>query len=367
MILPAPLVAAPEDVKGFPNAPAVFLVHAREGSPYLGRTTMLRRRMLRLFGQRPAFSRLLNLRSVAVRIESWLTASQIESMLIHYALARRHFPEDYLKLTRLRMPPYLRVILSNEFPRMQVTTQVSGSRSFTYGPFRARATAEAFESQVLDLFQMRRCQEDLEPALDHPGCIYGEMNMCLRPCQQVVSAQEYASEVRRATDFLASQGRSLIETITAARERFSAEMEFEEAARQHKLVEKIEQALKLRDELAMAVDRLNGVTVARSMEAQCVELWFVLAGCWLPPVRFSLAVVEGRPQPLDQRLRSVANALVPPKISVRERQEHLAILARWYYSSWREGEWLPFQSVDAIPYRKLVNAIHRVAAGSAQQ
>jgi hypothetical protein len=34
------------------NAPAVFLVHAAEGEPYLGRTGLLRRRLLRLLGRR---------------------------------------------------------------------------------------------------------------------------------------------------------------------------------------------------------------------------------------------------------------------------------------------------------------------------
>ena len=40
--------------------------------------------------------------------------------------------------------------------------------------------------------------------------------------------------------------------------------------------------------------------------------------------------------------------------------EHLAILTRWHGSSWRDGEWLGFESVEKIPYRKLVNAMGRV-------
>jgi hypothetical protein len=48
-------------------------------------------------------------------------------------------------------------------------------------------------------------------------------------------------------------------------------------------------------------------------------------------------------------------------MTVRERQEYLALLARWYYSSWRDGEWLGFDSYEDIPYRKLVNAVARVA------
>jgi hypothetical protein len=47
-------------------------------------------------------------------------------------------------------------------------------------------------------------------------------------------------------------------------------------------------------------------------------------------------------------------------LTVRERQEYLALLARWYYSTWRDGEWIALDGEEP-PYRKLVNAVHRVA------
>jgi excinuclease ABC subunit C len=90
-------------------------------------------------------------------------------------------------------------------------------------------------------------------------------------------------------------------------------------------------------------------------------LWFVRDGHWCTPERFGFEVVEGKPVSLDRKLRDTFTRVAPLKLTVRERQEYLALLARWYYSTWRDGEWLPFESYDAIPYRKLVNAISRVA------
>ena len=184
-----------------PNADAVFVVWAGDRSAYLAKTSMLRRRLLRIFKtadkQDATPRRSLNLRTVATRVEYWPTGSRLESMLLHYALARRYFPDDYLRLVKLRMPAYVRLILANEFPRTQVSARLSASRAIHYGPFQSRAAAELFEEQFLDLFQVRRCQENLEPSPQHPGCIYGEMNRCLRPCQQVVSREEYLSEVER--------------------------------------------------------------------------------------------------------------------------------------------------------------------------
>jgi excinuclease UvrABC nuclease subunit len=360
------LSAAPDAVDAriaeTPDRPAVFLIWPREGAPYLGRTGVLRRRLKRLLADRPGPSRWLNLRPVASRVEYWLAGSALATRLLFYELARKHFPETYLELAKLRMPPYVKLMFSNAFPRTQVTTRLAGGRGLYCGPFRTRAAAEQFEAATLELFQLRRCQEDLEPSPQHPGCIYGEMSKCLRPCQQAVTADEYRAEVDRMAAFLRTEGRSLVEPLEAARERLSDEMRFEDAAREHARIEKVQEVLRLRDGLAVDTDHLCGVAVTASEEPGAVELWFVVAGSWQPPVRFGFEVVEGRAISMDHRLREVVAAIEPRSLAAQERQEHLALLARWYYSTWRDGEWLPFPALDRVPYRKLVNAISRVAA-----
>ena len=344
-----------------PNAPAVFLLWPKEGSPYLGKTALLRRRLLRLLKEREKPSRILNLRHTAARIEYQLTASGLESSVAHYEAAKRHFPETYLDAIRLRMPPYVKLLLNNPFPRSHITTHLTRTAALYFGPFRTRASAERFEAQFLDLFQMRRCQEDLEPSPAHPGCIYGEMGMCLRPCQQVVGPAEYGHEVERVAEFLRTSGGSLVESIVHSRDRLSEEMNFEEAARLHKRLEKVQEVMKLRDELAGEVDHLDGVAITRSVAPGAVELWFVREGNWQTPRQFSFEVQEGKPMPMDHQLRETCAAVEPRKLTVRERQEYLAVLARWYYSSWRDGEWLSFKAYDDIPFRKLVHAVSRVA------
>jgi excinuclease UvrABC nuclease subunit len=338
-----------QTLESVPERPAVLLVWPREGAPYLARTNVLRRRLKRLLGERGAPTRFLNLRAVARQVEYWLTGSRLESSLLFYELAVRHFPETYPKLLMLWLPHYFKVILSNPFPRTQVTARLGGGRSLYFGPFRTRASAEQFASQALDLFQVRRCQEDLDPSPGHP-------------CQQAVGAGEYASEIQRLVRFLASDGRSLEEPLAASRDRLSEELDFEAAARQHKQLEKVQQVLRLRDDLVREAGSLCGVAVTASVAAGAVELCFVLGGGWQAPVRFGFEAVEGKTVSLDHRLREVVAGLNPRKLPARERQEHLALLARWYYSSWRDGEWLPFNGLESVPYRKLVRAISRVAA-----
>ena len=351
-----------EAIEQAPNLAAVFLVWPRgEGQPYLGRTNLLRRRLLRLLKEREKPSKMLNLRAVSERVDFWLTGSQLESSLLLYRLARQHFPDTYLKLVKLRMPAYLKLILSNEYPRTSVTTRVTGGKGVYYGPFRTRTATETFQSQCLDLFQIRRCEDNLEPHADHAGCIYGEMNMCLRPCQQIVSVDQYRKEVDRVTQFLRTDGDNLIESAGATRDRFSEELNFEEAAKAHRKIERIKQILSLRDDLVTDLERLNGVAVASSSNSAAVNLLFLRRGWWHGPVAFELGPGAGQGISMDRRLREMVQALPVKDPSSGERQEHLAILAKWFYSTWRDGEFIPSESLTDLPYRKLVNAIARVA------
>src|ERR1700733_6659912 len=117
MQVPDPKIIEGEEIDAsiaeVPNADAVFVVWAGDRSAYMAKTSMLRRRLVRIFKQLDpnpgaAPKRSLNLREVATRVEYWPTASRFESMLLHYALARRYFLEDYLRMVKLRMPAYVK-------------------------------------------------------------------------------------------------------------------------------------------------------------------------------------------------------------------------------------------------------------------
>ena len=354
-------------LEAVPNNPGVFVVFLREGAPYLARTGLLRRRLLRLLRERDKPSRLLNLRESVSRVEYWLTGSRLESGMRMYDLAREHFPGEYLDYLHLRSPPYLKILLGNDFPRCQVTTHLGRSRSLYYGPFRNRASAEYFETEFLDLFQMRRCQEDLAPSPSHPGCIYGEMGKCLRPCQEAVSHEEYAGEVERVVDFLRTDGASLLGNVISSRDRLSAAMEFEQAARQHKRAEKIEEMIRARDPMARHVEQLHAIAVAPSCRTGAADVAFVRAGYWYGLYELTFELGEGKPVPLDRRLREMIEGQSWTHGSARDRQERLAILARWFYSGWCDGELFLFDDWGRVPFRKVVNAISRAARGEGRE
>jgi excinuclease ABC subunit C len=360
-------------IDAIPNKPAVFLLWPREGKPYLARTNVLKRRLQRLLGKTDKPSRMLNLRGTATRIEYSLTGSRLEAQFMLWELARQFLGPDYRKEIRLRLPPYVKLVLANRFPRTHVTTLLTaqptaggGRNEAVYcGPFRNRSTAAMFDSEFLDLFQLRRCQEDLEPSPQHPGCMYGEMGRCLRPCQMAVGVEEYRGEAERVAEFLRSGGKSLLDPAAAARDQLSADMDFEGAAMMHQRLGRIGNVLGLRDEMARDVEGLHAITVAPSAAQDSVELGWLRGGFWQGFTRLEFAPADGRVASLDARLRELATAAPQNRTDSIVRREQLAILSRWFYSSWRDGEMLLVDDWTKIPYRKLVNAVSRVAKGPA--
>ena len=344
-------VAAVESVE---NRPAVFVLWPREGKPHLGRTNVLRRRLLRM---------VRTVGDAVERIEYEYAGSRLESHFLLWKLARLHLGEDYRRQIRLRLPPYVKLVLSNDFPRTQVATHIGLAAAVYFGPFRNRSTAAQFESEFLDLFQLRRCQEDLIPGRDHPGCMYGEMGRCLRPCQQAVGPEEYRGEAERVANFLHSCGHSLLDPAIAARERLSAEMDFEGAAMMHQRLKRIEDVMGLADEMARDVNRLNAITITPSAQAEAVELGWMRSGSWQGFERLEFGLADGQTVSLDARLREIATGIAAVTTPPVERMEQLAILSRWFYSTWRDGEMLLADDWDKLPWRKLVNAVSRVAKG----
>ncbi|MEQ1948749.1 MAG: hypothetical protein ABL995_16285 [Bryobacteraceae bacterium] len=360
----APTLGNPADLEPIPDRPAVFLLWASEGTPYLARTALLRRRLKRLLGDRDRISRVLNLNGVVERIEYWRTGSQLESSILYLDLAQKYFPDSWQKITRLRPPAFVRLTTDNQFPRTMVTTRLG--RGISFGPFPSRAAAERFDNEMLDLFQLRRCEENLNPTPEHPGCIYGEMNRCLRPCQQAVSMDEYKGESARVEQFLRTNGASLREPAEDARDRASGNMDFEEAERLHQRVERISQVQSSAGDLARTLDRLAGVAVLPSRTSDAIDLLFLIGGRWQSQVRLALSEVAGAGQSMDHRLRDIVAAIEkslsdPAAERMTPNMEHLSILMRWYTSSWRDGEWIDLDWPAKIPYRKLVNAIARVS------
>jgi len=270
---------AAEILRTIPALPGVFALRGADESaqPYLTRAANLQRRMARLLAPKeivdaagkPLLSKRLNLSARVAHIDYTITGSEFESLLVLYRASAAIFGLDEARRRlKLRTPYFLRFAAENAFPRIYTTNKLAKrSLAHTYGPFPSRAAADRYCEAVEDLFLIRRCHEELHPAADHPGCIYGEMGKCLAPCNRAqipAEAAAYSAEAASVEAFLNTRGESLLATLTAEREQASADLDFERAAEVHAQIQKVKAAVALADELVAPIPQLRAIIVQKA-------------------------------------------------------------------------------------------------------
>ncbi len=358
-----------------PAKAAVCLIASQEkaAEPYLIRTADLRRRMQRLLGPPDPASKRLNLRDFAKLVRYRETASAFEQALTYYQNARQIFPKRYRELMRLRPAPVLKINLRNAYPRCFVTRRIVVNEQGVptsgvyYGPFSSRRSAQAFADKMLDFFKVRRCQIKIRRDPSFPGCLYSELKMCLAPCFAGCSKEEYDAEVGRLVRFLDTNSLSLHDSLTVDRESASEQLDFEKAAAIHKKLEKLDDVLRGKPDLSRRIQDLDAVILQRTTDEQSLALFAVLCGRLAEPFILQFGDT-GKPASAEETVRDYLEGVcgVPAaadanvRRSAAELGEHLALVARWFFSSPREGE-IFFREKD-WPYRKILRACSRLLA-----
>jgi hypothetical protein len=163
--------------------------------------------------------------------------------------------------------------------------------------------------------------------------------------------------VARVSEFVRSNGKHALSTLISARERASDEMDFEQAAQLHKEIEKVKSVAALRGDLIAELDSLNGVALTKAAGTARVALWPVLSGYWQPPLFFDFGTDPAPSRSLDRQLREQLSQHLREPRREGNQAEEISLLSRWFYSSWRDGEWFPFNKIADLDYRKLVRQI----------
>jgi hypothetical protein len=404
------------------QAPAVFALYGAEAKdePYIGRTPNLRGRLERLLQPSPKYPRRLQLAGRVRRIAYRVTGSDFESLLAQFSLLETVYGAKALERMHLRPPAFVRFLGSNPYPRIVVTHKPSQREAdWAYGPFASRAAAERFAEEMLKLFLLRRCTDDLNPDPSHPGCVYSEMKMCLAPCYKGCTDERYAGEAAAVQDFLATRGESRLVVLRGEREKASENLAFEDAATLHAQVQKVDAVRALAPELVQPMSKLRAVVLQASPNPEEAAVFLYEDGRLRGPVSFSTlgmriqneqsgssslftqpmtleplpeAPVNSGPWTVDggqgsggRDQGSAISTKVPRTMlearmevvlaelekdqetpSATIRQGHLALLKRWYYRPEvkREGEICFADAEGHWPIKSMLRAVGRVAAKS---
>jgi excinuclease ABC subunit C len=232
-------------LKELPERPGVYLHKNAEGEViYVGKARNLRSRVQSyLVGRGPRDPRIDTLIHEIDAIDFVTTNNELEAILLENNLIKSHQPRYNILLRDDKTYPYIKVTMTEDFPRVVFTRRVDRKKGdLYYGPFFA-GTARRLLKLIADQFKLRSCDLDIKDgknALPRP-CLYYDMHQCLGPCVVGLTTRDaYREMVDDVVLFLGGKSKELQERLTRRMYRAAEAESYEIASYYRDLIRTVE-------------------------------------------------------------------------------------------------------------------------------
>src|SRR3989442_631533 len=240
---PTPTALATK-LEHLPDKPGVYLMKGKGGEIlYIGKANILADRVRSYFlkgADLTPKTRLLL--SLVTDIETLVTRSELEALILENNLIKRHRPRFNVVLRDDKNYPYLRLPIKEAFPRFSIVRKVQHDGALYYGPYVPAGALRETLRAIKKIFPLATCTIEIDGKAERP-CIEYEIKRCMAPCVGYQTSQEYHDIVKQARMFLEGRDTELLETYRGQMEAAAERVDFEAAGRIRDRIFKIERGL----------------------------------------------------------------------------------------------------------------------------
>lgn len=223
----------PEYILNFPECPGVYLMKdSTDQLLYIGKAINIKNRVKSYFlessDNRPNIPFLL--RKVA-KIEWIATNNENEALILEANLIRKYQPRYNVDLRDDKHYPYLKVTVSEPFPRLLVVRKVENDGAVYFGPYSDVTAMRRLVSFAKRIFLIRDCKHTLPTNKIKRPCINFSIKRCSAPCVNKITEEEYKENVNNLIKFFNGKRKDILQKLEEKMKEASSKLLFEEAAK----------------------------------------------------------------------------------------------------------------------------------------
>lgn len=325
-----------EELKKLPAQPGVYIMHDKKDEIiYVGKAISLKNRVRQYFqSSRNKTTKIEQMVSRIARFEYIVTDSELEALVLECNLIKEHRPRYNTMLKDDKGYPYIKVTVSEEFPRVLFARIMKKDKNKYFGPYTSSGAVKDTIDLIHKLYKIRTCNRSLPKDIgkERP-CLNYHIKQCDAPCQGYINKDQYAKSVAQAMEFLNGQYGNVLKGLEQNMQEASDQLDFEKAIEYREMltsVRKVAQKQKItssnmedRDIIAMAKDETDAV----------VQVFFVREGKLIGREHFHVAIgaAEDNRQILTSFVKQfyAGTPFVPREIWVQCELEDSEIIGRW--------------------------------------
>jgi excinuclease ABC subunit C len=269
-----------EKIPHLPESPGVYLWRDAEGTVlYVGKAKRLRSRVRSYVTNDQLTSvKTRALMQQAAGLDTIVVPSEAHALILEANLIKEYRPRYNVALRDDKSYPYIKVTITEPFPRVYVTRQLVNDGSRYFGPYTDVGAMRRALNVVKRIFTVRSCTYDLPRVAPERPCLDYHIGRCKAPCVLLQSQAEYRAMIDEVILFLDGRADEVMRRVKQRIELAAESLDFERAAELRDVLQHLERMEEPTVVLEVEGGDRDVIGFARDGDDACVTWMRIRAG-----------------------------------------------------------------------------------------
>ncbi|MFR5601550.1 MAG: excinuclease ABC subunit UvrC, partial [Lachnospiraceae bacterium] len=325
-----------EELKKLPAKPGVYLMHDdRDEIIYVGKAISLKNRVRQYFqSSRNKTAKIEQMVSKIAWFEYIVTDSELEALVLECNLIKEHQPRYNTMLKDDKTYPYIKVTVSEAFPRVLFSRDRKKDKNKYFGPYTSAGAVKDTIDLIHKLYCLRTCNRNLpkDTGKDRP-CLNYHIKQCNAPCQGYISQEEYGKSVAQAMEFLNGRYEGIMKLLEQKMMDASDQLDFEKAIEYRELLNSVKKVAQKQKITSGSMEDRDIIAMAKDQSDAVVQVFFVREGRLIGREHFHISVVgeEEPAQILTSFIKQFYSGtpFVPRELWLQTELEEEEVISQW--------------------------------------
>ena len=265
-------------LRAVPDGPGVYLFRDNRSQViYVGKALRLRDRLRSYFA--PGYAQTARVAEMVRRatdFEFVTTANEVEALVLECSLIKNYRPRFNIRLKDDKNYLYLKLPVTEEFPRVHYSRRVQNDGARYFGPYTSAQSLRGTVKSIRQLLPFRTCSDEIFK--QGKVCLDFHIKRCPGPCERRISSEDYKARINEVALFMEGRSDLLVRELQERMEGSANRLDFENAARYRDQLQSIERIADRQKVLTHGRDDHDLIAYARHAGDVFVEVAYIRQG-----------------------------------------------------------------------------------------